>query len=884
MDDEQIEAAQYQAYQILPMPVDTNRAGFVRHTGLAAGARRLPRALLPLPADHDRIPLANLHDVDHPQALAPAGADVAQVWVDLAIPATAKPGSYTGAIDLQAGGQIIASIPVQLTVWDFVIPDERHLAMVGRLNWDRLVEHYETTFGTLTDFLISRKDPKYADAVRVLDQIVSLGQQHRAQIIVPNLQPQVKWPAGKPPQVDWGDFDSVVMPWLKGDAFADKVPIGYWPLPAAQYVFNFNAQARSQYWAAAASHFDQLNLLSHAPLLLEADAGGPPNPAQAIALSQEADRLMAVHQNIVICLPLEDDQLTFQGPNNAGIDPATTKKQLLTIAPGIVFASPSNPWPKNVDHPPHLLAHRPAWVDPVRRRGGRRPGRAAVGVARLPPHGGRGAVGQRAARLQEPRPAGRPQRSRLVLSRKLVRGRRTGADGPAQMDSPRRLRLRIPPAGQAARRSDQGAGDGPLPDQACATERQAPDPTYALMTGTTNAAAWETGRELLARLIIARVPGQHVDEELQNTLTQLTGEILQWTTALEWPLLLGRSTSWGWGVNHQQGNWSDLKFGLDIYNAAGVRLIGDLRWAAVPPGSAWEVAPQPVQIPPNQSIDTFNVRRYTMDASVNLDRINPQTRQPIDLVFSNELGGKNIVLRVVCPAATSEKLEGAGRFKLDGNLNEWLEADSLHDGKLVQMLSRASLQRQELKWASTPSQVFSGWAAQNFYVAFKVEGVSNTNAGGRSFIDYQFRRAWGEDLVQILVQPIYINNDVGPVLHVTCKPHGQVDVESKVNAQLNANPWQAIVGANVRYADTQEGDIWRGELSIPWNAINDAKHQGVQPTLLRFNFVQHQNATGESSSWAGPLDYGRDDAFMGLLFLRQGGANGGGRGRDYGSR
>src|SRR5688572_10520350 len=38
----------FTAAQILPMPVDVNRAGFVRHTGLEASSRPLPRALLPV--------------------------------------------------------------------------------------------------------------------------------------------------------------------------------------------------------------------------------------------------------------------------------------------------------------------------------------------------------------------------------------------------------------------------------------------------------------------------------------------------------------------------------------------------------------------------------------------------------------------------------------------------------------------------------------------------------------------------------------------------------------------------------------------------------------------------------------------------------------------
>src|SRR5438128_7563928 len=39
------------AWQVLPMPIDTNRAAFARHTGLNVGLHRMPRALIPLSID-----------------------------------------------------------------------------------------------------------------------------------------------------------------------------------------------------------------------------------------------------------------------------------------------------------------------------------------------------------------------------------------------------------------------------------------------------------------------------------------------------------------------------------------------------------------------------------------------------------------------------------------------------------------------------------------------------------------------------------------------------------------------------------------------------------------------------------------------------------------
>ena len=41
-----------------------------------------------------------------------------------------------------------------------------------------------------------------------------------------------------------------------------------------------------------------------------------------------------------------------------------------------------------------------------------------------------------------------------------------------------------------------------------------------------------------------------------------------------------------------------------------------------------------------------------------------------------------------------------------------------------------------------------------------------------------------------------------------------------------------------------------------------------RPVMLRFNLTQHCTDSGESASWAGPVDFGRDDALTGLLFLK----------------
>jgi hypothetical protein len=185
------------------------------------------------------------------------------------------------------------------------------------------------------------------------------------------------------------------------------------------------------------------------------------------------------------------------------------------------------------------------------------------------------------------------------------------------------------------------------------------------------------------------------------------------------------------------------------------------------------------------------------------------------------------------------------------------------------MLSRPAVQEQRLVLASTPSNVFTGWSDDNLYVAFKLSGLSHGGAQWtRNFVEYQFRRAWGEDLCQLLIQPMYADGSVGPVLHVVCKPNGSW-VERKGDPRRDTDAWPPFEGAGVRYFGTVDGDAWRGEVAIPWRAItDDATGTKGRPTMLKFNLTQHRAETGESASWAGPIDFGRDDSLTGLLFMR----------------
>ncbi len=51
------------------------------------------------------------------------------VWVEVLVPGAAPAGTWTGAVELLRDGAVAAAIPLQLTVFDFAVPKERHLAV-----------------------------------------------------------------------------------------------------------------------------------------------------------------------------------------------------------------------------------------------------------------------------------------------------------------------------------------------------------------------------------------------------------------------------------------------------------------------------------------------------------------------------------------------------------------------------------------------------------------------------------------------------------------------------------------------------------------------------------------------------------------------------------
>ena len=873
-----LRATATKVYQVLPMPLDVNRAGYVRQTGLSVTAESLPRALLPVTARDGAIDLAALRDPARPADASATAVDTdVLLWLDVRVGIDAAPGEYTGAFqyvvpppaeDAKAGPTNQAALKTSLTVADFVLPDDRHLTMAADVSWDRLRRLWPDRFEAARPRLLNRTDPNTKSAVATLDALMNIAQQNRVQIHVPRLQPVVKWKPGPQAVIDWDDYDSLVGPWLSGEQFPDKVPLGFWALPRIDFLANVQPLAQEQYYVAAASHFDQRDWLRVSPVILTKQTPGRANVTERLVLSAEASRVLNAHPRVRVLLPLEPAEVQLANNENPNLIAPTTTGRLHCVAPGLISNSALGVWPAELDKPKSFLRTDLAGLIPYTGAGGDESDvRVWSWVAFL----------RKANVIQwdgclpnENDPAKPADPNELVW---FYPGSWFGVEEPVQTVQLKWLRQAQQDFEYLYLANQRGSLLDVLPMARVLAKPveiqpgQSPEAVYGMLIGTANAKAWDDIKPLLVRTLQARGPGITTDANALNALGQ---EQLHWIEPLESPVILSRRTEWSVGAPPagQPGPWVNVKLGFDLYNASDTTPEhNELSYSRAAAG--WIVPPAPVPIP---RLSMFQVARQNLSARINPNETANARHQPVRIEYKSGQRGQATPLDVVVPVARSVR---RGNLLINGSLDDWSDDDALQLGPLVRMMNRPAVQAHALQYAATASKLYSGWGDDDFYFAFNVTGLSEAKPvlASRNFVEYQDGRAWGEDVCQAVLQAVYDDGSAGPQLHIAVKPGGNVWVEKR---DRPGRPWEPFQ-AGVRYAATNDKTVWRGEMAIPWGTLIDpAKTEELAkqgrpnlPTIVRFNFIQHKHDTGESATWAGPVDAGRDSEFSGVLVVKQ---------------
>ncbi|MDB5326927.1 MAG: hypothetical protein JWM57_2496, partial [Phycisphaerales bacterium] len=556
--------------------------------------------------------------------------------------------------------------------------------------------------------------------------------------------------------------------------------------------------------------------------------------------------------------------------NNNLIDPTTTGR-LNTVAPGLISESALRQWPANLDRPKNWLRTDLSGLIPYTGAGGDEADVRVWAFAAFLRNAD--SIQWDACLPAEKDPQTPADPNELVW---FYPGSWFGVDQPVPTVQIKWLRRAQQDFEYLQLAKQRGTQLNVLPIARLLAKPveiqpgQAPDPTYGLLIGTANRKAWSDLKPILTQILQSRGPGITPDE---NAISDLNQRTLRWMEPLEKPVILPRRTEWNVGTPPpgETGTWVNLRLGFDLYNASDT--TPDQNLLSYDPthlSPGWIIQPQPVQIP---KLSMYQVAPQGLSARLDPARVNVAVHAPVRINFKSGFNGATTPLDVVVPMTRSVRRRAP--LVINGSLDDWVSDDGLQGGPLVKLMSRPAVQSHTLEYSNTRSELFSSWGDDDWYLAFRVEGLSPGKSvlAARNFVEYQNGRAWGEDVCEVIMQAVYEDGTTGPLVYVAVKPGGNVWVERKMKPN---GEWQTFA-AGVRYAATLQQSIWRGEVAVPWPAlINPDKTDSFAaqgkpnlPTLLKFNFIQHKRDSGESASWAGPIDGGRDDGFTGVVVLKE---------------
>ncbi len=863
---ESISPSNMSACWVVPVAIDTHQASLVRQAGPAAMRSTWPAALLPVPMNSGIASLHPPRSLVSPTLPADTGANADWLWIDLHIPPNATAGDYQGTCQLVWGGNVIQSLAVKLKVYDFALSDVPGLVMSGRIDWSDLPRLFPDRFDSLIPQWLSRSEPRYDQAVQLLDDLQSLAQANRLQIVVPRLGPIAKWSPGQPPQLDWSSFDDLVRPWLGTTGPAAKMPVRYWPLPTIDALDQPDQPGRRQFTAAALAHFDQQQWLENAVVEPDPIAAGQGGDAD---LCRAAAAVLAMNPRARVMVPIDKSRLLFRTADGATLldpsaaerivsagqgligsrhDPATTESTSMPLAPTSAPAGmPIHQW---------LLAGAGAESLLAGGRSNAADARLWAALAYL-----RQAELVRFDQcLPATNDAGIPADPDALPW--FYPGSWFGVDKPVASIRAKWLRRAeqdyeyLTIADGRGISATAGLLARLLAKPVELTKDQSPDATYGLVCGTVDSATWQQAREFLAADIELHRPFFGGPPAAQQALDV---DLSRWEAEHQRPYIIPRGVQWRPGADGE----FDADIALDIYNASDA-LAGRnlLQWDRAP--KPWELPQEPLAI---GSLDAYAVQCFNLTAKVStrdLPAAAGAAQIPMTVSFVNAYTRFRTPRSLVIPVGHCDRRAMAPR--IDGQLEDWNMADAIQDGPMIRLLDRPAVQSGDLPVAPRASQICTNWTSDEFLVAFKLQDVDTTDVAPiRNFVQYDQRRAWGEDLCELLVQAQWPDGSTSPAVHIVAKPRGAVWVERQSDAPSTVDNWKPIDAA-VRYAATLHTGDWRGELAVPW-ALLCPNHKDT-PIALRFNFVQHAGGSGESDSWSGPIDFGRDERFMGLLVLR----------------
>lgn len=818
-----VDAWRVQAYRVVSVEADTRDVRWVRWAGPGSANGRLPRALVPLERR------AQTAGEEEARFVVPAATEA--IYIEWCVPLDAPAGRYTGELVWEASRES-ASLPLELQVDDLALSGSSDFAVVGEVGWAALAAAWPDVFATIEPRWLSRLEAAHVPAVERLDQLVRLARINRLDVAFTDLAPTVKSTPREGLRLDWSEYDTVVLPWLRGEAGAET-PTGrdglggITVLPRSRWLQSGSARPAddvASYWQSVVSHFDQQRLLSRTVVPAGVDVAqlgevGAQRVRRRIELApwevswskwrRAAWRAALAGTRPAWDTPTADAESAPLVPIRTGPAWAVVAGEVLASG---VRAADERAWGAKADRSVGRAAAAlgpptAAWFYP-----------ASV-VADVP----RGMAVVPGVAIKWAR---RAQQDWELLDLAYRRGGAVGSSVAGgfggrfvvlsvlqaltgELDPNATAASNLRPSG-AQPSLVRGSGWPAAPDADASTGSDGEE----LLSAAADAALWEAGMELVRRAAAWRDPSPiRGGPEADAWQLAQAAEVQRWLMHAEAPRFTVRHARWSQAV---PGGDVRLELGLTGVGSGVERRTAGLSDATV---------------------EGDVVRLTLRGEELGSARAWPTTVE-VEATASPP-GSARFVRELAVPVAVVRTGADDLPTRLDGGLDDWTTADVVHSGGLVRMLDLPSAQSGRLVRSGKDTQILMRWTPEALSIGLRLSGVSQVSAStATNFAPETAGRGSGEDLCRLILR------SSGVELRLLLKPTG-LTVE------------HASAAAGVAYAtrvdpDRERGErLWRAELRIPAQLLGGRLSPGQ---ALEMNLIRHDEATGESSSWAGPVD------------------------------
>lgn len=842
-----IDAGNIRVFRMLPMRISEYPPWYLRLVDAAPKPADFYDALVPIDSAVAGQPFR-----------VPAGVRLV-LWVDVYVPRGTHAGQYLGALEITARGPRRWTTGLSVKVYDFVLPDARAIAAVGafdhRVLMSRLIRQDGRPF---VPVVLDRRDPPVRRGLTVMRQLIRMGHTHRLDLFDKAIHPLLKRdPAGKV-VLGWKDYDAVVMPYLDGTAFEDRVgcpawcsPFGEaWPNPDNYGGLQSDAYVRTAkaVLAQTREHFVALDVQKQIFLW---PYRGKVTPSGYARLMQLGAIIRAADKDTAILT-----QLPARLPRHTGWKIPAGFEKLADIL------APSGQW-LDAGTPSQAEANRPltgAWLAPG-----------------APPHfPGMGVLASPADLRAIPWIAMKYRCAGLLIPEVL-----DWSDSPFDPPKATQTTLFYPGAGMGI--------EGVVPSVRLKWLRRGLQ-DLAYLTVLRRRRQQDTARKLIDSMIRyaglaaagdhyldARLDGWVQDGEVWTMARRIGAEEAQQAvhpTELSSRELLAQRLAWKeltdrtatvrveqvrsrfTTVRHGEQKWLCATLMMDLYNEHGRPADVSVKTGELP--GEWE------------SLD---------DGEVRIADMAPASRRVVVLTFQGPRMPFTAAGKMSLPMTLSVN-GGRGRpvvavvpmllawpapkpIRIDGGLRDWpiRPGNSAGDFALVgrRGQSDGGLARRQ-------TQAFVLSDANNLYIAMRCRepNVKGILARSDNIIRYEQLMACGEDLVEVILDPGAKARSPQELFHIVVKANGIVIAErgiATVTPLGRSAPW----ASGARVTVSRGRDEWLVEIALPLAAFGDGRHE----RFWGVNFCRFATQGAESSSWSQAARYFYHPGNLGAMFLPQ---------------